>query len=793
VAVGSRMLQAGRSASWWVRSTWVSFGHPQRLETRRIVRRGQSRRMLSQEVGRPLGNTKVEGVWRFEANRDASCDANDKELHSHHFTLMGGVHGNELMGINIIKRLAKDIESGKYKLSGRKGAVLTLCLGNLEAIKLGKRGSEPGLDLNREFTMNVGTPSDKKTRVPEIKAYEEDRAIELAPFLRETNVLVDIHATNRPSDPFVRISGICTDEHLRIASWFGALGETQDLPKAKEDALPPFTKTKLLLDSNFTLGGKICTTDEFVGGLGGVGICVETGLCNDLSREDEFYQRILEMLDVNIGLQTAESEPILRIASQLEELPFPINPYGESRIEIEDPLDTTEEKVAKEKRVVLMPPKYNEMFRPYNLTSVHHITERGFKWIEGYGEENWQRVAQGTQLGCYDKERTVEESIFYTRSKTTDASRAAEVQKAAGRGLLKEMYFTLKDSVILFPKQGELLEDYKPAFWLAEELELSHHSSSGEVYAFKWSAKAKRYLSVSVLNFITRANRRNFDIFLAFLHNGAPSTYRKPGTKQSKVITDRRHFLEHAPVAVDGVQVKIMSNLKSGKHNLLGFSITQSLASIRKAQKKARMKADADGVVSPRYDSYARQIIHKEDGDPRPVYVYPTSYRVGEEFFNRGWKPYFSPRLTLPKGILQGEKNGVAYLGVAIVREFTKDEFEEMHSLGDYVIPGYKEVFIATPLSGSAYYVTERAPVSPPIDCITVVGNEKAHVGKTYSKLCRVLQFLDKVRNPNSQLFEFHPVYTDRGEAISAYASKMLLTDSHLDPKPSTVLSSKLK
>lgn len=78
---------------------------------------------------------------------------------------------------------------------------VTCALGNLEAIKQGTRGSTHDGDLNRMF------PRDPPRPTVTYNSHEMRRAEILRPFLQTASVLLDLHATNKPSQPFVRVAG----------------------------------------------------------------------------------------------------------------------------------------------------------------------------------------------------------------------------------------------------------------------------------------------------------------------------------------------------------------------------------------------------------------------------------------------------------------------------------------------------------------------------------------------------------------------------------------------------------
>ena len=117
--------------------------------------------------------------------------------------VLGGVHGDEKVGIEVIRRLLDgfgltDCGSGKTYVGKGIFGNLFLGFGNPEAIGRGTRASGAGPDLNRSFQteeLNAApSPSDP---------YDLFRARELSVLFRQTDFLFDIHNTYSPSEPFV--------------------------------------------------------------------------------------------------------------------------------------------------------------------------------------------------------------------------------------------------------------------------------------------------------------------------------------------------------------------------------------------------------------------------------------------------------------------------------------------------------------------------------------------------------------------------------------------------------------
>ncbi len=194
-----------------------------------------------------------------------------------HVAVLGGVHGDEMTGIEVVKTL-KDMFAAKGKKLDK--GKLTLILGNEEAIKMGKRGTTPDHNLNRMF-------SDEHLAGPDLGFYESRRAHELAPILKSADISLDIHSTSVPTLPFLPCA--FSPRHEKVYRWFDA--------------------GIVLADPDFILGGKRSTTDEYVDHCGGIGICFETGYAGDTSRLPVVVKSIQNIL-ADQGL-VATAEPLL--------------------------------------------------------------------------------------------------------------------------------------------------------------------------------------------------------------------------------------------------------------------------------------------------------------------------------------------------------------------------------------------------------------------------------------------------------------------------------------------------
>lgn len=266
-----------------------------------------------------------------------------------HVVILGGVHGNELTGIEehcalFYPRLKGDETrltvicfAGKVVgnlLDGPavKKGTLTLALGNPAAIERGTRGSSDHADLNRAFSRA------SLLAAPDEDSPESTRARLLAPLLSDCDVCIDLHATNKPSVPFLRIAGELQPRHTEVMRWLRA--------------------QVLLADPDHKLAGEPVTTDEYVGSQGGIGICFETGHAADVSLVGDVTRSMQTLLAIEMGMLQAPEEVI----------------------EAELPQET------------------------YEMREVFKLTERGFAWAEGVGSKNFDFIPARKPIGFVDGE-----------------------------------------------------------------------------------------------------------------------------------------------------------------------------------------------------------------------------------------------------------------------------------------------------------------------------------------------------------------------------------------------------
>lgn len=168
--------------------------------------------------------------------------------------ILGGVHGDEVCGVEALKKILPTIEI-------ERGRVF-FGYGNPHAIEANKRFTEA--NLNRVFK------SDQFLSAEEKRSYEYSRAQFLKQYLDQADALLDVHASYIVgSNPFI----ICEANAKEIVKYLPA-----DLVVTGFDTVEP--------------GG----TDYYMNSTGKIGICVECGYLGDPKAADVAEKSIYAFL-----------------------------------------------------------------------------------------------------------------------------------------------------------------------------------------------------------------------------------------------------------------------------------------------------------------------------------------------------------------------------------------------------------------------------------------------------------------------------------------------------------------
>lgn len=257
-----------------------------------------------------------EAIWKITGTDDGPT-----------VVVFGGIHGNELTGIEVVNKMREEINSDRLRI--KRGTVY-LILGNPRAIACNTRGSADHIDLNRCFKHDVLEQQDE--------SYECQRAKEIAQILADADISIDLHATNKPSVPFLCCA--VDEAHHKIYRWFDC--------------------DRVLTDPNYILGGESVTTDEFTDLCGGIGICYETGMAEDLNRIDEVMNDVMN---------------VLRDQQMIETYSLTLSPAREEK-----------------------------MRSIYELVSAINLTEAGFRYADDRGAGSFEEFKQGDVIGYVGEE-----------------------------------------------------------------------------------------------------------------------------------------------------------------------------------------------------------------------------------------------------------------------------------------------------------------------------------------------------------------------------------------------------
>lgn len=117
-----------------------------------------------------------------------------------HVGILGAIHGNEVCGLAVLRRLRERSEASEL---GPCAGTWVLVHGNPGASEQRRRFSRGGADLNRLFDFGF-----ERDLVPERWSPEHERAHELRSVLEDLDVLLDLHSTTWPTPAFAIINDV---------------------------------------------------------------------------------------------------------------------------------------------------------------------------------------------------------------------------------------------------------------------------------------------------------------------------------------------------------------------------------------------------------------------------------------------------------------------------------------------------------------------------------------------------------------------------------------------------------
>ena len=181
-------------------------------------------------------------------------------------TFIGGTHGDELVGVEVIKKLENYLTDKKVR------GEINLLIANPLAVKEGKRFIDQ--DLNRLFSIDLIDNLKEKKNLN----YEQERVTQIAPLLQNQDFVFDIHSTIKKGKSFVLIFDL--EKQLDLARFF---------------------KPDFLVSTEKIFGRKrgrseIFTIDRYVAYHGGTALTIETGWKDDLGKVDQVFNSCLAAL-----------------------------------------------------------------------------------------------------------------------------------------------------------------------------------------------------------------------------------------------------------------------------------------------------------------------------------------------------------------------------------------------------------------------------------------------------------------------------------------------------------------
>jgi predicted deacylase len=216
--------------------------------------------------------------------------------------VLGAVHGNEVCGPKAIVRVLDEIDAGKIEIVA--GMVTFVPITNPLAYELGQRAGDR--NLNRNFFPNVD-PVD----------FEDHIANWLCPLLARNEVLLDLHSTRAPTQPFAlvgppnnsgKIEPFKHAEQERgmakrlgvsrfVQGWLSTYAKGVER-RAREVAAKGASAKASNADPRYGVG-----TTEYMRAQGGYSVTLECGQHEDPTSPEVAYRAIRNTLDF-LGITT---------------------------------------------------------------------------------------------------------------------------------------------------------------------------------------------------------------------------------------------------------------------------------------------------------------------------------------------------------------------------------------------------------------------------------------------------------------------------------------------------------
>lgn len=178
--------------------------------------------------------------------------------------LVGGMHGNEILGVLVAEMFRREFESGSLRLIS---GTFRLMLGNPRAIEANGRTAPGRPDMNRILRTDLYENGGGY-------GWEGRHAARIMNAARASDITIDLHSTNNPSPAFVCASS--SPRHREIYRWL------------RREAV--VTDPRRLVSKG---GGSL---DEFADDCGKIGICYESGQALDVSNVLPVFEMVKAVL-----------------------------------------------------------------------------------------------------------------------------------------------------------------------------------------------------------------------------------------------------------------------------------------------------------------------------------------------------------------------------------------------------------------------------------------------------------------------------------------------------------------
>lgn len=222
--------------------------------------------------------------------------------------ILGGTHGDEKPGIEVVARLLKLLFKVDDWLSCKRAARheetiqgrIILGFGNPEAMQLNNGQGQRGTDNNQRDLNRCFIPEELDR--DENGTIDEQRAKELTPLLKEVDFMLDLHCTTGQSEGFACFGGRDTDRHALIYNQLPIRHILTD-PSIPPVLGQPFDLPVLGTTDDYVNnhGGGDWTRQNYANAVGGAGLCYESAKEGETYNVESMFESTIRVLH-NVGV-----------------------------------------------------------------------------------------------------------------------------------------------------------------------------------------------------------------------------------------------------------------------------------------------------------------------------------------------------------------------------------------------------------------------------------------------------------------------------------------------------------